>query len=88
MWGNWDLKLFKKNTLSQVFSSEFCKISKKTFSYTKLPVPVWRLIQYWWWLTLLNANTCEYLWFYEVVNEMWLAYLVVAACEHEMAGNE
>ena len=31
-------QLFKKKTLAQVFSSEFCKIAKNTFSYRIHPL--------------------------------------------------
>ena len=36
---DWGLALLKKITLAQVFSCEFCQISKNTFSY-KTPPPV------------------------------------------------
>ena len=32
--------LFKKETLAQVFSCEFCEISRNTFSYRTTPVAV------------------------------------------------
>ena len=35
--GLWDATSFKKEALAQVFSCEFCKISKSTFSYRPPP---------------------------------------------------
>ena len=34
----WGLQLIKKETLAQVFSCEYCEISKNTFSYRAPPV--------------------------------------------------
>ena len=34
----WGLQLIKKETLAQVFSCEYCEISKNTFSYRTPPV--------------------------------------------------
>ena len=42
---DWRLKGFKKETLAQVFSCEFCEISQNTF-----------LTEHFWWLLLLIAN--------------------------------
>ena len=36
--GGWGLQLYYKETLTQVFSCEFCEISKNTFSLRTLPV--------------------------------------------------
>ena len=37
------VSFFKKETLSQVFSGEFCEISKNTFSYRTPPVAASKL---------------------------------------------
>ena len=41
----WSATLLKKDTLGQVFSCEFCEISKKTFSYKTPPVVASDLFQ-------------------------------------------
>ena len=44
----------KKETLAQVFSSEFCEVSKNTFSYGRPPVAASEMK--WFWIWKRNTN--------------------------------